>query len=130
MPSLQVVAHHAEVIEGDVREVRASGAIAERPDVCRSSLQAFVNFDVAVRTQLDSGDIEADGLSVWHAADCDQKIGRFDDALAARVFHVNANLLAGAPFDALGFGFEQHFDSFVAEEFQERGSHVRVLLVR
>ena len=106
--------------------MQAAGAIAEGPDVWRAGFEALVHSDVTARIELDSGDIEADGLRVGDAASGDENIGAGDDALAVRGIHVNVDLLAGKSFDVINAGAEQHFDAFVAEKFQERGANVGI----
>src|ERR1700746_2913088 len=101
-----------------------AGTIAHGPDAWSGGLQAFVNLYIAAAVQLHSRLIESDSLSVGHSAKRDEKIGAFDRSLAICVFDVDADLLAGKPFDPENFSFEEHFDSLVAEQLQERGSHV------
>src|SRR2546426_7932607 len=49
--SVQVVADHTEIVEGDVRELRAARAITHRPNARRSGLQTLVDFDVPALVQ-------------------------------------------------------------------------------
>src|ERR1700741_4794334 len=99
-------------------ELWTAGTIAHGPDARCGGLQAFVNVYIAAAVQLHTRLIESDSLSVGHSANSDEKIGPFDHSFAICVFDV----------DAENFSLEEHFDSLVAEQLQERGSHVGVLL--
>ena len=45
----------AEVVEGDVRKVRTTGAIAHRPNPGYGGLQAFIDFHIAAISRFDAG---------------------------------------------------------------------------
>ena len=69
---------------GYVRELRAAGAFADRPDVGRARLQPLVDADVAARVQLDAGLVEADAGGVGNAPGRDQDVAALDLLLAGR----------------------------------------------
>ena len=64
----EVVPNDAKVVFGDVRELRASGALADGPYIGRAGLQPLVDCDVAARVELDPGDVEPDARRCW---ECD-----------------------------------------------------------
>src|ERR1700740_3825492 len=108
-----------------MRKLRTAGAIAHGPDTWSGGFQAFVNLYIAAAVQLHTRLLESDSLSVGHSANSDEKVGAFDRSLAICVFDVDADLLAGKPFDPENFRFEEHFDSLVAKQLEERGCPVR-----
>ena len=55
LPAVQVLVDDAEIIEGDVGELRTARAIAHCPDIRSAGLQPFVNLDVAVLVELHAG---------------------------------------------------------------------------
>ena len=51
----QIVPDDSKVVDGDVRELRAAGALPDRPDVGRGRLQPLIDADIAVRIQFHAG---------------------------------------------------------------------------
>src|SRR5208282_2633033 len=92
--ALQVVTHDAEVVIGDVCELRTARAIAHRPHVGCGRLQPVVYLDIAAPVELDADLLESDSLRIRRPTDGDEKIGTFDDPFTRAVFYVNPNILA------------------------------------
>jgi hypothetical protein len=92
--SRQPVAHDPKVVDRDVRELRAAGALAHRPDTRRGCLQLRVDLHVAARVQLDAGDIEPDPISIRCAARSHQEVAALDHALAVMRRDPQPDLLA------------------------------------
>ena len=78
----QIVPDDAKVVEGDVGELRAAGALADRPDIGRARLQPVVDRDVAPRVQLDAGHLQPDPGGVGRASRRDQDVAAVDGLLA------------------------------------------------
>ena len=74
-----VIAHDAKIIEGDMRKVRAAGAIAHRPNAGDGGLQTFVDFNVAARSRFDAGQFQADVICVGRPAAGDQEMGALEN---------------------------------------------------
>ena len=77
MAAGDVIAHDAEIIEGDMRKVRAAGAIARRPNAGDGGLQAFVDFHVAARSRFDAGQFQV--ICVGRPAAGDQEMGALEN---------------------------------------------------
>ena len=82
--SRQVVADDPKIIEGDVGELGAAGALADRPDIGRGGLQAVVDVDVAARVHLDAGHFQANPCRVGRAPRRDQEVAAVEDLLAVQ----------------------------------------------
>ncbi len=122
VPAGEVVQHHAEVVDADMREVRAAGAVAYRPDVLCRGLEPLVYLDVSPLVRLDPGFLQTDAVGVRGAPPGDQEVRPLE--LAA--FRTQANGLSGSPLDAKDGGTGQDLDPLVPEESLDRLGHVRV----
>lgn len=98
--SRQVVVHHTEVVEGDMGELWAAGALTHGPDAGRRRGQALVHPDVAHPGAVHPGPLQPDALGVWRAADGDKQIGPFDSAFAVWSLRQHAHFAAGSSLDA------------------------------
>lgn len=81
LPSGQVVANDPEVIEGDMRELRAASAFADCPDVGPARLQPLVDPNIAPFVQCNSCEIQTDPASVGPAPGCDQDVAALNRTL-------------------------------------------------
>ena len=74
VPASEVGQHHAEVVLADVREVRAAGAIAHRPDPLGRRLEPLVDPDVPILVRLDPRPLQADNervsIPLTNQSDC------------------------------------------------------------
>ena len=64
IPAGKVIEQHSKVVMTNVREVRAPGAVAPRPDVLGCRLQPLIDPDVPVLVGLDARLVEADAVGV------------------------------------------------------------------
>jgi len=78
--AIQVVPYHAEVVESDMGELRAAGALAHRPYAGRGRGQVLIDLDVAGLGPLHSGSFQPDTSGVRGAADGDEQVGPGDPA--------------------------------------------------
>ena len=76
---------YAEIVDADVRELRATGDLADRPHSWRGGLQPLVDLDVSPVGELDAGQFQAKSFGVWSAACGDQYICLFTDPELARI---------------------------------------------
>ncbi len=77
----QVVQDDAKIVLADVRELRAAGTFARRPDVRGAGLQPVVDADVAARIQLDAGLGHVQPVGVGRSAGRHQDVGGFERSL-------------------------------------------------
>ena len=96
-----------------MREVRAAGAVAHRPDALGRRPEPLVHLDVPPRVRLDPGRLQADAVGVRRAAPGDQEVRPLDRAAAPVC---SADGLAGSPLDAIDGGPGQDLDPLVPEE--------------
>src|ERR1700730_7655093 len=127
MTSVQVVTHNAEIVERNVGKMWAARAIAQGPNIRRGGFQTIVNTYISSSIQFNACLIESNALSVRHSASGNKNVGRFDNFHPVRVLAVHSDLLPRASLNLVDLRFQQHFDSFVAEQLQQRGSYVAVL---
>ena len=97
VPAGEVGQHHAEVVLADVREVRAAGAVAHRPDTLGRRPEPRVDLDVPFFVRLDPRLLQADAVGVRRAPPGDEQVRPLDHAAA----RVEADGLAGSPLDAI-----------------------------
>jgi hypothetical protein len=83
MTAQDIVVDDVEVIFGDVREVRAPGALAHCPDIGRGGFQALIHFDIPTVGGFDASEVQANTVGVGRATRRDQKIGAFQDQFRA-----------------------------------------------
>src|ERR1700723_187273 len=63
---------YAEIVDADVRELRATRDLPDRPDTGRGSLQPLVDLDVSSVRELNAGQCQAESFGVRMAARHDQ----------------------------------------------------------
>src|SRR5436309_3360267 len=59
---------YAEIVDADVRELRATCDLADRPDAGRGGLQPLVDLDVSPVGELNAGQFQAESFGVRIAA--------------------------------------------------------------
>jgi hypothetical protein len=74
----QVVPDDAEVVPGDMSELRAAGAVTHGPHVGRGGLQPLIDANVTASIQHDPGVLEPDPLRVRNASRRDQEMAAVD----------------------------------------------------
>ena len=77
----QIVPNDPEIVERHVRELRAAGALADRPDIGRTCFQPFIDRDVAATVQRDTGHVEPDPRGVGNAPGRRQNVAALDGPL-------------------------------------------------
>ena len=63
-------------------KLRTSGALADRPDIGRTSLQPIVDLDITAIIQRDADLLEPNSLGIGHAARGNQNVAAFNGAFA------------------------------------------------
>lgn len=83
VPASQVVPDDAKVVERDVGELRAAGALADGPRVGRGGLEPLIHANVAAVGQFDPVLFETDASRVRRAARRNQDVGTLEIFLRA-----------------------------------------------
>ena len=96
-PSGQIVPNDPEIVERHMRELRAAGALADRPDIGRARFQPFVDRDVATTVQSDAGHVEPDPGGVGNAPGRRQDVAALDGSLIRRRPHEQAHVCPDRP---------------------------------
>src|SRR5947209_13935409 len=68
---------YAEIVDADVRELRATCNLADRPDAGRGGLQPLVDLDVSPVGEFNAGQFQAESFGVRIAACGDQYMTPF-----------------------------------------------------
>jgi hypothetical protein len=123
----EVVANDPKIVHGGVRELRAAGAFADRPDIWRTRFQALVDANVAAIVELDTGLLQADAVGVRNAARGNQNVAALDRPLGGARAHGHADLLSGAAAHAKDLGRQQKLNAFGAEDPLQFLGDVRIL---
>ena len=126
-PAGQIVPDDPKVVEGDVGELGAAGALAHRPDIGRRGLQAVVDGDIATRVDLDAGHVQTDPCRIRRAARRHQEVAAVEGLLAVRRAHAEAHTLARPTLHPEGLGRQQDLDPFGPEHLEDRVGDVGVL---
>src|SRR2546422_11447369 len=98
-----------------MREVRASGAFADGPDVGRTGLQPIVHAKVATTVQLDTGLLEPDPGGVRRAPHRDEEGASLDALLPRAPSHSGRHVLSGAALHTEGLPAQAALDPSIAE---------------
>src|SRR5258708_10858507 len=72
---------YAEIVDADVRELRATGDLADRPDTGRGGLQPLVDLDISPVGELNAGQLQAESFGVRRASSGDQYMTTLQDFL-------------------------------------------------
>src|SRR5439155_16585063 len=74
---------YAEIVDADVRELRATRDLADRPDAGRGGLQSLIDLDVSPVGELNAGQFQAKSFGVRIAACGDQYMTTLWDFLSS-----------------------------------------------
>src|SRR5580658_3955777 len=115
----EIVMNHAEIVDADMRELRAAGHFADGPHAGRGRLQAFVDLDISTVSERDARGFEPEPRGVRSAARRDEQVSAFDGLLRTFLGESNRDRLTRLSRDPGDFGAEYQVDSLVFEEFAE-----------
>ena len=79
MAAQDIIAHDAEVIEGNMGEMRAASTVTHRPDIGRRCFKALVDLHVTAVGGFHSGLSQANTIRVGRATRRGQKMRAFQD---------------------------------------------------
>ena len=74
-PAAKVCAQNAEVVEGDVGELRAAGYLATSPYAFGRGAQVFIHGDIAAVCGLYAGELQAQSFCIGCPAGGDEEMG-------------------------------------------------------
>jgi hypothetical protein len=114
-PASQVIADNPKVVLGHVGELGAAGTLPNRPDLRRTRLEAVVNLYIAPFIEPYARDVQSNPRGIGSASRRGQDVAAFDEPLALRRPHAEADALSGPPFDLERLGRKENLDPFVGE---------------
>src|SRR5260370_39880456 len=117
---------YAEIVDADVRELRATCDLADRPDAGRGGLQPLVDLDVSPVSELNAGQFQAESLGVRIAACGDQYMTTLLDFLNSILLDSDTYRVAAFARDLLDSCIQENVDSFICEQAAKSLPYVRV----
>src|SRR6201998_4768565 len=121
---------YAEIVDADVRELRASGDLTNRPDTGRGGLQSLINLYVSPVGELHAGQFQAESFGVRLAASGDQYMAALQDflnsILLASLHNDDTDRVAGFARHSLDPCIQQNVDAFIGEQAAKRVAYIRV----
>jgi len=124
----EIVADDSEIVEGNVRKLRAPGAFADRPDIWSGCFQAIIHLQVTELIQLDAGQIQSDSGGIGNTSGRDKDIAGLDCFILSGRPDNNSNPSHGSAAHAGDFRRSKNVNSFSGQYTQDFGRNVRVLL--
>jgi hypothetical protein len=80
VPTREIGQYDAEVVFADMSDVRATGAVAHRPDSLGHRLEPLVDLDVPFLVCLDPGFFQTDAVGILRAPPGDEQVRLLDRA--------------------------------------------------
>src|ERR1700756_5779124 len=117
---------YAEIVDADVRELRAAGDLADRPDAGRGGLQPLVDLDVSPVGELNARQFQAESFGVRIAACGDQYITTLQDFLNSIVLDDDPHRVATFARHLLDPCIQENVDAFICEQAAKSLAYVRV----
>ena len=123
----EIVPDGSKVILGYVRELWATGAFPDGPDLGRARLQPLVNANVAMTVHLNTGLLKPDPGGVRNAPRRDQDVAALDVLLTGGRAHNKADCLSGSAVHLEGLGRHENLNTFVTENPLHLSRNVGIL---
>src|SRR5882672_11029987 len=117
---------YAEIVDADVRELRATRDLADRPDAGRGGLQPLVDLDVSPVGKLNAGQFQTESFGVRIAACGDQYMAALEDFLNSILLDDDAHRVAGFAGHLLDPCIQENVDAFICEQAAKSLAYVRV----
>src|SRR5216684_2924704 len=117
---------YAEIVDTDVRELRATGDLADRPDAGRAGLQQLVDLDVSPVSELNAGQSQAESFGVRIAACGDQYMTTLQDFLNSILLDDDTHRVATFARHMLDPCIQENVDAFICEQAAKRFAYVPV----
>src|SRR5438270_4395358 len=96
VPAAQISRDNAKIVERNVGELCAPGAITNRPDIGRARLEPVVDRYISSGIERDTGEVKPDPVCVGRASGRDQDIAAFDSLIACWRAHLETDRVSGS----------------------------------
>src|SRR3982074_1532814 len=117
---------YAEIVDADVRELRATCDLADRPDAGRGGLQPLVDLDVSPVGELNAGQFQAESVGVRIAARGDQYMTTVQDFLSCILLDHDTYRVARFARHLLDSCIQDNVDAFICEQAAKSLANVRI----
>src|SRR5256884_7291980 len=117
---------YAEIVDADVRELRATCDLADRPDAGRGGLQPLVDLDVSPVGELNAGQFQAESFGVRLSACGDQYVTTLQDFLNSILLDDDTHRVAAFARHLLDPCIQENVDAFICEQAAKSLAYVRV----
>src|SRR5882762_7941289 len=121
---------YAEIVDADMRELRATCDLADRPDAGRGGLQPLIDLDVSPAGELNAGQFQAKSFGVRIAACGDQYMTTLQDflnsILLAILYDDDTHRVARFARDLFDPCIQENVDAFLCEQAAKSLAYVRV----
>src|SRR6266436_9607691 len=103
---------YAEIVDADVRKLRATRDLADRPDAGRGSLQPFVDLDVSPVGELNACQFQAEPFGVRVAPRGHQYVTTLQDFLISILLDDDTYRVARSAQHLLDSCIQENVDAF------------------
>src|SRR3984893_1252364 len=117
---------YAEIVDADVRELRATCDLADRPDAGRGGLQPLVDLDVSPVGELNAGQFQIESFGVRMAACGDQYMTTLLDFFNPILLDDDTHRVARFARHLLDPCIQENVDAFICEQAATSLAYVRV----
>src|SRR5882724_2224315 len=118
----------AEIVDADVRELRTTCDLADRPDAGRGGLQPLVDLDVSAVGEINAGQFQTESFGVRIAPCGDQYMTSLQDLLNSILLDDDAYGVARFARHLLDSCIQENVDAFICEQAAKSLAHIRVFL--
>src|SRR6267143_1744584 len=117
---------YTEIVDANVRELRATCDLADRPDAGRGGLQPLVDLDVSPVGALNAGQFQAESFGVRIAACGDQYMTSLSDFFNSILLDDDTHRVATFARHLLDPCIQENVDAFICEQAAKSLAYVRV----
>src|ERR1700757_432710 len=107
---------YAEIVDADVRELRAACDLTDRPNAGRGGLQPLVDLDVSTVGELNAGQFQAESFGVWSAPGCDKQVSTRQRFIGSILFEHNGHRIPRFSRYAFDTCIQMNVDAFVVKQ--------------
>src|SRR6266566_8161261 len=116
----------SEIVDADVRELRATCDLADRPDAGGAGLQPLVDLDVSPVSELNAGQFQTESFGVRIAACGDQYVTTLQDFLNSILLDDDTHRVATFARHLLDPCIQENVDAFICEQAAKTLAYVGV----
>src|SRR6266849_5729771 len=117
---------YAEIVDADVRELRTTCDLADRPDAGRGGLQPLIDLDVSPVGELNARQFQAKSFGVWIAACGDQYMTTLQHLLNSILLDDDTYRVATFARHLLDSCIQENVDAFICEQTAKSLAHIRI----